>query len=302
MSQWNRSNTTASAASTASKAAALSPLVKYVIYGTAAAMAVGGLAWYSCSRNTVSKASGKADGKALIQDVGTDKGPGMGGGQPPPPPPPKKYKDMTNEEKLKVIRDKYGDNIPENMKSTVYFLENPPQKSFHPARSRVNIFKRQSDRKIASTLLIEPGAFMLRPMQFDDRFDADFKAALLEPIEILPEDTPEDKELKTAVMETRKELAERMERGEKPSEVMSSEMGKLTELSKYKTELQKQLMNIRKDPTYTDADIKDFVTAANEMLSKKGIPGFKMPSLLARQASLKLAARKQSQKTEGSKK
>ena len=41
----------------------------------------------------------------------------------------KKYNEMSNEEKLKYYRDKYGENIPSNLKPIVYYLENPPKLS-----------------------------------------------------------------------------------------------------------------------------------------------------------------------------
>ena len=204
----------------------------------------------------------------------------------------KPYAKMTDAEKLKYYRDKYGDNIPESLKPTIYFLEHPPVRSFHPARSRVNIFKQPSDRKIAAVLMVKPGNWMLRPPTFGERFDSDFAAAMKVPIEISDEDSPEDRELKEAVVSVRNEISERIKAGESASSIMQNEIDSLAQLGRYKRELFKQLGEIKRDAKYSDADVKDFVTAANEMLTKQGLPGFKMPSLVARQVSLQKAEQK----------
>ena len=187
---------------------------------------------------------------------------------------------------LKQIREKYGDNIPDNLKPTVHFLENPPKMSFHPARSRVNIFKHRSDRKIASMLLVKPGAWMIRPPKFDANFDKEFIRSLQEPIEITTDDSDEDRELKIAVQEIRGELLKHKELGEAPSAVMQKEVDALVRLGNYKKDLYSELLKIKKDASYSDADVVDFVTAANKMLEKEGLSGFKIPKLLTRQLFL----------------
>ena len=200
----------------------------------------------------------------------------------------------TKEEKraaqLKAIREKYGNNIPENLKATVYFLENPPQRTFHPARTRAHIFKRQSERRIASLIAVEPGAFMLRKPTYDDKFDRDFAEALKEPIEIGENDSPEDRELKLAVRDAKAEIAERMAAGEKPSALLNGLVDSLYELGKYKRQIEQELTKIRLDATYTDADIGDFVKAANTLLQEKGLAPIPMPNLVRRGLSIRMAA------------
>ena len=200
----------------------------------------------------------------------------------------------TKEEKrvaqLKAIREKYGNNIPENLKATVYFLENPPQRTFHPARTRAHIFKRQSERRIASLIAVEPGAFMLRKPTYDDKFDRDFAEALKEPIEIGENDSPEDRELKLAVRDAKAEIAERMAAGEKPSALLNGVADSLYELGKYKRQIEQELTKIRLDATYTDADIGDFVKAANTLLQEKGLAPIPMPNLVRRGLSIRMAA------------
>jgi hypothetical protein len=206
----------------------------------------------------------------------------------------------TKEEKraaqLKAIRDKYGDNIPDNLKATVYFLENPPQRTFHPARTKAQIFKHQSERRIASLLAVEPGAFMLRKPTYDDRFDRDFAEALKDPIEMKDDDSQEDRDLKLAVADVKTELGERMAAGEKPSAILNGLTDSLYELGKYKRQLEQELTKIRLDPTYTDADIGDFVKAANTLLQEKGLAPVQMPNLVRRGLSIRMAAANRAKK------
>ena len=207
---------------------------------------------------------------------------------------------LTKEEKraaqLKQIRDKYGDNIPENLKPVVYFLENPPQQTFHPARTKASIFKRRSEREIASMLMTEPGTWFMRKPTFDDRFDSDFRASLDEKIDITDEDSDEQKALKQAVIDTKAELAERMKTGEKPSDAMNAFAGSMYELGQYRRMLQDELGKIKRDASFSDRDVQEYVEAANKMLKEKGAKPIPMPKMVFRQVSLKMAAAKAAEK------
>lgn len=206
----------------------------------------------------------------------------------------------TKEEKraaqLKAIRDKYGDNIPENLKSVVYFLENPPQRTFHPSQSKESIFKRRSEREIASMVTAEPGTWFMRKPTFNERFDEDFRASLGEKIEISDDDTEEQKALKQAVIDTKAELAERMKAGETPSAVMGAHADAMYELGQYRRMIQDELGKLKRDAQYSDRDIEDFVNAANKMLKDKGAKPIPMPKMVFRHVSLKKAAARAEEK------
>ena len=206
----------------------------------------------------------------------------------------------TKEEKraaqLKAIRDRYGDNIPENLKPVVYFLENPPQKTFHPAKSKVSIFKRRSEREIAAMIMTEPGTWFMRKPTFNERFDEDFRASLGEKIEFSDDDTDEQKELKQAVIDTKAELAERMKAGESPSAAMNAFADSMYGLGQYRQLLQDELGKIKRDAQYSDKDVEDFVNAANKMLKDKGAKPIPMPKMVLRQVSLKRAAARAEEK------
>ena len=215
-------------------------------------------------------------------------------------PPAATKKPPTKEEKraaqLKAIRDRYGDNIPENLKPVVYFLENPPQRTFHPAKSKVSIFKRRSEREIAAMVMTEPGTWFMRKPTFNERFDEDFRASLGEKIEFSDEDTEEQRVLKQAVIDTKAELAERMKAGESPSSIMNGFSDSMYELGQYRRMLQDELGKIKRDASFSDQDVQDFVNAANKMLEDKGAKPIPMPKMVLRQVSLKRAAAKAEEK------
>ena len=205
---------------------------------------------------------------------------------------PKAYKDMTPDEKLKYYQDKYGDNLPDNLKPIVYYLKNPPRENFKPKPHKYDIFKRSSERTIGAFLLVEPGEWMLRAPTFGARFDNDLAQALTEQIEFSSDDTQEQRELKQAVIDTKKELAERIAAGEKGSDILNEAAKQLYELGKYRRELEETVNSYRRDGNVTDEELADYVAAANVMLEKRGAKPLKMPNLLIRHAALKLRAKK----------
>ena len=204
-------------------------------------------------------------------------------------------KPLTNEEKLKRIYDRYGDNIPENLKATVYFLKNPPQKSFHPARTKNSIFKHHCERMVASVLDIEPGEFIFRRPVFGERFDREFAAAMKDPTQVQDSDTDEQRELKEVVSQTMADMAKRVKAGEKASDIMTGAVDDLYSTGKYRRDLEMQLTPFRLDEKYTDQDISDFGTAANEMLQKKGAKPLSAPRFTLRRLMLKKIAQRKAQ-------
>ena len=134
-------------------------------------------------------------------------------------------------------------------------------------------FKRYSSNQIATLLEITPGEIPVGGMQFPKKFTEDFKASLEEEIEILETDSEYDVELKKAVIDAKKELAERMKNGEDPREICEQTWKEMQEIGLYREELVKQVNAIRQNPDMTANDIKDAVDAANLMLKEKGAKG-----------------------------
>ena len=269
-------------------------VVAYVLSFAFVALAIGGL-WWWLGRDKA-RPSPEPDipkKAALTKEV-------KPAAAPKPEPVATNAVPLTKEEKraaqLKQIRDKYGDNIPENLKPVVYFLEHPSQKTFHPARTKASIFKRRSEREIASMIMTEPGTWFMRKPMFNDRFDSDFRASLDEKIEITDEDTDEQKILKQAVIDTKAELAARMKAGENPSAAMNAFADSMYELGQYRRMLQDELGKIKRDASYSDKDVQEFVETANKMLKDKGAQPIPMPKMVFRQVSLKRAAAKAAEK------
>ena len=197
----------------------------------------------------------------------------------------KKWGEMSDAEKLQSIRDKYGDDIPDNLKPVVYYLENPPGKTFNPARSRFDYFKHKSEREIAAVLALTPGTWMIGKPKFGKVFDADLEAALGEEIVLEESDTDEIRTMKTMVADTKKEFAEMLERGEKASDLMNATVAEFYELGRYRRQMEEAIGEIRRDPENTDEYVEDAVRAANTILAEKGLPPLKMPNILLRHAS-----------------
>ena len=196
-------------------------------------------------------------------------------------------KKLTNEERLKQIYDKYGDDIPDNLKATVSYLKNPPKRGFSAAKTKNSIFKHHSERMIGSILDVAPGDYFVRKPTFDERFDREFAAALADPTVIDSSDTEEERERKRLVSETMAEMADRVRGGEKASAIMAAAVDDLSSLGKYRRDLERQIMEFKTNDKYTNQDITDFVTAANEMLKKKGAKELAMPRFLTRSIMLK---------------
>ena len=184
-------------------------------------------------------------------------------------------KPLTKAEKdaalLKEIRDKFGDDIPESLKATVYFLEHPPQKTFK-VRSNADFLRHTSERQLAGVALVEPGTFFVTKPVFDESFDRDFQDALAEKIDINDDDSDETRAVKEGVTDLKKEIADICKReGKNPSEVMNEHAASMYELGQYQRDLETELDRIHMNPEYSDKDVEDFCEAANELLKSKGL-------------------------------
>ena len=185
-------------------------------------------------------------------------------------------KPQTKEEKdaalLKEIHDKFGDDIPESLKATVYFLEHPPKKTFK-VRSNADFLRHSSERMLAGVALVEPGTYFVMKPEFGESFDQDFINALVDKIDVNDDDSEETRAIKEGVGELKKEIAEICKRdGKKPSEVMNEHAAAMYELGRYQRDLEEELDRIHMNPKYSDSDVEDFCKAANELLASKGLP------------------------------
>ena len=132
-------------------------------------------------------------------------------------------------------------------------------------------FKCPTDRRIAELIDIEPGTAIIGGLKYDPTFTKRFKASLSEPIVIAPDDNEDVKEIKQSVIDVRKELAARLEKGEDIGRIIHDTQDELQQLGAYKMELKRQVDEIMRKPTMTEKDLDDCLGAANLMLKERGL-------------------------------
>ena len=153
------------------------------------------------------------------------------------------------------------------------------------------LFKNTSENQIAVILRLDPtrmAPFLIgRRLPYGERFVKDFVKSLEEtPVSYDKDDTPEEAELRQAVIETKAELKAAMDRGEDIAKIMNDTQKELDRLCQYHNELKKMVKEAVDNPEFSDEDVEDYVNAANEMLKKQGLNGLTMPKLINRQARL----------------
>ena len=144
--------------------------------------------------------------------------------------------------------------------------------SFIGTKTR-QIFEHVSENQVANLLTARPGTmyFGTMTMYKSPKFKEDFVNALVSPTDIKEDDSEADKSLKNDVRAAMKELAARVKAGEDLGEILTETRKELQRLGQYKQDIVKELKESMKGKELTDEDVKDYVTAANQMLEKKGI-------------------------------
>ena len=195
---------------------------------------------------------------------------------------------------IKYFEDRYGTNMPSGVKSHVYFLKNPPKKSFK-IRSKFDYFRHPVERQIASLILVTPGSFMLFPPEYGESFNRDFLAAALDGTKPLPDDDEETLAMKEAVAETIRDMAATQKReGKLPNEILNEHGALLYELGQYEKNLEEELVRAKSDPSVSDDEVSDLFAAANKLRRDRGLPEWKVPDFSKRSLRLqrKLMKRK----------
>ena len=162
---------------------------------------------------------------------------------------------------------------PPGYTNTTSLTEAPPKYA---------IFKHRSENEIAALLTMTPGETLVGTPVYTKRFTDDFLKSLETPIIATEEDSPEDAELKRAMVETKIELKARMDAGEDLGQILLDTRREYQELARYKFMLQNEINEIKKNPDATIQDVEDFVTAANQLLEQKGIAPIKLSPISKR--------------------
>lgn len=171
----------------------------------------------------------------------------------------------------------------------------------HPRKKQ--LFKHHSENSIATILTLEPekmAPFLVgRRPKFGQRFVEDFKASLYDEPEFPDDDTPEEREVRNMVLDVKKELKEALDRGEDIAQMMNDAQDELDRLVSYRDTLMKQLKEIKLDDQYSDDDVQDFITAANQMLASQGLQELATPNLTYRQFMLQRRRERLQEQTNG---
>lgn len=214
--------------------------------------------------------------------------------------PPAEKPLSTREKRLKYYRDKYGNNIPDNLKPVVYFLEHPPQKTFK-VEGDTPYLRHPSERHIAGLILVEPGTLFVMKPEYGEAFDKDFLNALMDKIEIYDDDPEDVKRVKEEVELVKKEISAICRKeGKIPSEIMNEQAAAMFELGRYQRDLEAELDKIYDSANLSDDEVDDFFKAANKLLESKGLAPLALPDMSKRSMRLayneRVAARKAAQK------
>lgn len=147
-------------------------------------------------------------------------------------------------------------------------------------------FEHKTDDLIAHLLEVKPGAMMFGTIPFE-KYENEFRQSVADPIKINVDDSEEDKQLKQAVIDARKEIARQIGDGRTFAEVMQETRQDLQRLGQYRMALEKELREIKKKDDVTDDDYQDFVKAANKMLEEKGAEPIRSSYLIYRNIELR---------------
>jgi len=150
------------------------------------------------------------------------------------------------------------------------------------------VFSNTADRKIASLLTLEPGEMLVGDPSslFGRGFRRKFMESLERPELVLETDGEDVRALKQAVIDAKADLKARMDAGEDVCEVMLQAYREAQEIGLYRENLKSEVSRLVRDRALDEEDVKDFVAAANKMLSGRGAKPLTMPRFAARRLQL----------------
>lgn len=141
-----------------------------------------------------------------------------------------------------------------------------------------HIFKHKCNNEIACYLSLQPGDTLVGTRRYTGTFSKDFLESLKEPIEVSPDDTPEQARLKRDVDAARRQLKEALDRGEDIEQTMVNTRNELQDLMRVKNAM-RRLFNEETAKCRTEQDVDDMLEACNKMLAEKGIAPLKCGTL-----------------------
>ena len=148
------------------------------------------------------------------------------------------------------------------------------------------LFTRITDQKIHRLLRVKPGQLFLGTATYDERFVASFLDSLKEPIIFEKDDTEQERAMKQAVIDTRKELKEAYDRGEDIAALMRETEKQMHEQAAYRLQLRQAVVKYKQSGEHTDQDVKDYISAANSILQEHGMEPLKLGNFWYHKAQL----------------
>lgn len=154
-------------------------------------------------------------------------------------------------------------------------------------KEKYEIFDHHCDNSLACLLTMTPGDTLVGDVMYERWFVKDFLKSLETPIIVTKDDTPEQAELKRAVIAAKIDLKARHDAGEDIAQVMRETRAELQKMAAYKAQVRDQLYQLKRDGIMSDADMEGYVEAANKMLEQKGIAPLKFGPLVRRNLKLR---------------
>ena len=134
--------------------------------------------------------------------------------------------------------------------------------------------------EICALVDMEPGDIVVGDIEYGEKFIVDFNNSLTNRITVSHDDDEYTRRLKEGVIAAKQDLYEAMNKGEDIAKIMTDTRREMRKLFEYKNMLEEEISQIRSSGDHSEAEIRDFVNAANVMLERKGLPPIHMPRMI----------------------
>ena len=138
-------------------------------------------------------------------------------------------------------------------------------------KGRYEIFRHSAENTLAGLLSMKAGDALVGEPDYQGAFAESLRRSLKEPIVIEETDTPEQVELKQAVIEAKEELKKAMDRGEDVEKILVEARRECQDMARAKQLMMSDVYHFVDKKAVTQEDVETYVEAANKLLESKGI-------------------------------
>lgn len=138
-------------------------------------------------------------------------------------------------------------------------------------RGKYEIFKHSAENIIAALLSMKAGDSLVGEPNYDGAFVESLKKSLKDPIRLEKTDTPEQVELKQAVIEAKEELKKALDRGEDVEQIIIDSRRECQSLARCKQMMMADVYEFVDKKAVSKDDVETYVEAANKLLEAKGV-------------------------------